>query len=277
MAADKSLGTAPEEGAKDHRSLSGDEETTHFGFQTVPLKEKGLQVRNHFDAVAQKYDMMNTLLSFGIHHIWKRTAVRLLGLKEGETVLDVCGGTGDLSILALKQVGPSGHVVLYDINRAMMEAGRETPTHVKERGRIIYVQGDAESLSFASGSFDAVLVGFGIRNLTRVEEGLREMHRVLKPGGRFVCLEFSRPTAAWFRLLYDFYSFRVMPLLGRLIVGSRQAYTYLPESIRMFYAPGELAGLLEEIGFRQVKYRALTNGIAWVHRGVKEEGVKNTI
>src|SRR5574340_885558 len=273
MVAGKSSETAPGKGEKDKSSaFAGDEGTTHFGFRTVPVKEKVAWVRNHFDTVAQKYDMMNTLLSFGIHYLWKRTAVRLLGLKQGDAVLDVCGGTGDLSILAIKQVGPSGKVALYDINRAMMEAGRRKPTHAKERSRILYVQGDAEHISFASGCFDAALVGFGIRNLTHMEEGLREMHRVLKPGGCFVCLEFSRPTASWFRLLYDFYSFHVMPALGRLIVGSRQAYTYLPESIRMFSSPEELSRLLEKIGFRRVNYRALTNGIAVVHRGIKGEG-----
>ncbi|MDP2734871.1 MAG: class I SAM-dependent methyltransferase, partial [bacterium] len=183
MVAGKFLEKAPDEKDRRH-SYAGDEETTHFGFRTVPVREKVTWVRKHFDAIAHKYDMANTLLSFGIHYLWKRTAVKLAGLKEGDAVLDVCGGTGDLSLLALKQAGPSGKVVLYDINRAMMEAGRRKPTHAEERRHILYVQGDAERISFASGCFDAVLVGFGIRNLTRMEEGLREMYRVLKPGGR---------------------------------------------------------------------------------------------
>jgi len=246
-----------------------DQETTHFGFRQVPAKEKVRWERNHFDTVAQKYDLMNTLLSFGIHYLWKRTAVNLLKLQPGDSLIDVCGGTGDLSVLALKRMKGSGKVVLVDMNRKMMEMGRRKSTHSSFRKKIFYVQGDAERLSFRSGQFDAAMVGFGIRNLTHMEEGFKEMHRVLKPGGRFICLEFSNPTSPLFRRLYDFYSFHIMPLLGLLIGGSRQAYTYLPESIRLFPSPKELTRLLEKIGFRQVNYRPLTNGIAVVHWGSK--------
>jgi len=214
---------------------------------------------------------MNTLLSFGIHHLWKRAAVRLLGLGEGEAVLDLCGGTGDLAVLSAERIGPSGRIVLYDINRAMMEAGRGKSTHAQERRRILYIQGDAQCAALGSASFDAAIVGFGIRNLTDRVAGFREIHRVLRPGGRFVCLEFSQPAAGGFRLLYDFYSFRIMPLLGRLIVGSGAAYTYLPESIRLFPSPAELAVVLEEIGFVRVACRRLTRGIACLHGGMKRE------
>ncbi len=247
----------------------GDQETTHFGFRKVPAEEKVRWVRNHFDTVAQKYDLMNTLLSFGIHYLWKRAAVNLLRLQPGDRLIDVCGGTGDLSVLALKRMKKSGKVVLVDINRKMMESGRRKPTHALLREKILYVQGDAERLSFGSGQFDAAMVGFGIRNLTHMEEGFREIYRALKPGGRFICLEFSSPTSPLFRRLYDFYSFHIMPLLGLLLAGSRQAYTYLPESIRLFPAPRDLSRLMEEIGFCQVHYRPLTNGIAVVHWGIK--------
>ena len=272
MSTGKTLWTGPEkvEGGM-APPPAGEEEMTHFGFRRVPAREKVTLVRGHFDTVAKKYDMMNTLLSFGIHYLWKRTAIELLGLKEGDSVLDICGGTGDLSVLAAKRIGPSGRIVLYDINRVMMEAGRYKSTHTAERNRVLYIQGDAERAAFASRCFDAAMVGFGIRNLTNREEGLREMYRVLKPGGRFICLEFSKPTAAWFRFLYDFYSFHIMPFLGRLIVGSRQAYTYLPESIRLFPSPVELSGILDKIGFRRIAYRRLTNGIACVHWGMKRE------
>jgi demethylmenaquinone methyltransferase / 2-methoxy-6-polyprenyl-1,4-benzoquinol methylase len=248
-----------------------EEETAHFGFHQVPVKEKARWVRHHFDTVARKYDLMNTLLSFGIHYLWKRTAVDLLRPGGGDSIIDVCGGTGDLSILSLKRMQGAGTVVLYDINRMMMERGRNKATHASLRKKMLYIQGDAEQISFHSNSFDAAIVGFGIRNLTHMEEGFKEMHRVLKPGGRFICLEFSNPTNPLFRRLYDFYSFRLMPLLGLLLAGSRQAYTYLPESIRLFPSPEALAKLLEEIGFLQVTYRPLTNGIAVIHQGIKNK------
>ena len=249
---------------------AGDEGVAQFGFLKVPEREKARRVRNHFDSIARKYDVMNTLLSFGIHYLWKRSAVRLLKLRPGDAVLDVCGGTGDLSILAVKRVGPFGKVVLYDINLAMMEAGRRKSTHSAARKEIRFVQGDAERIALKPDSFDAAMVGFGIRNLTHMEEGLREMYRVLKPGGHLMCLEFSKPTSPWFRRLYDAYSFHIMPFLGLVFAGSRQAFTYLPESIRLFPSPKELADVLEEIGFRRVAWQRLTNGIAVVHVGTKE-------
>lgn len=249
---------------------SRETETADFGYQKIPAHEKVNWVRNHFDAVAEKYDMMNTLLSFGIHYLWKRTAVRMLCLKPGDRVIDVCGGTGDLSILATRKVRPSGQVVLYDINRKMMVTGRQKRSNAETRRQILYVQGDAERISFGPDRFDAAIVGFGIRNLTHIDEGLEEMHRVLKPGGRFICLEFSKPVFPPFRWLYDLYSFSIMPLLGLLIVGSRKAYTYLPESIRLFPSPQELKKRLEEIGFRDVSYRRVSNGIAVVHTGIKK-------
>lgn len=245
------------------------DESVYFGYRRVAAGDKGLLVLNHFNTVAARYDLMNTLLSFGLHHLWKRTAVKMLGLKPGDRVLDVCGGTGDLALLAARRVGRRGRILIYDINRAMLEAGRPKVARSLWGEGILYLQGDAERLSCPDNSFDAAMVGFGIRNLTHPDTGFREMHRVLKPGGRLMCLEFSRPTWAWFRWLYDLYSFYFMPLAGKIMVGSWQAYTYLPESIRMFARPEELSALLEEIGFSQVRYRRLANGIAAVHAGVK--------
>ena len=245
------------------------ESLADFGYRKVPADEKVNWVRSHFDTVARRYDFMNTLLSFGIHHLWKRTAVKMTGLQPGDRVLDVCGGTGDLSILAARDVSPSGRVILYDINRAMMHMGRPKVAKSPFRGNIGYVQGDAEQLSFPDASFDYVMVGFGIRNLTNMEKGLGEMYRVLKPGGKLMCLEFSKPPSRLFRWLYDFYSFHMMPLLGWVLTGSRGAYTYLPESIRLFPLPDALSSVLGNVGFSGVSYRRLTNGIAVVHLAKK--------
>lgn len=239
--------------------------TTHFGYKKVPEDDKVKWVVRHFNTVADKYDFMNTLLSFGIHHLWKRTSVKMLELREGDAVIDICGGTGDLSLIAAKDIGLSGKVILYDMNRAMMERGRPKVGNSLFADSISFVQGDAEQISFPDSSFDAATVGFGIRNLTHLALGLKEIYRILKPGGKFMCLEFSRPTAPLFRRLYDVYSFYIMPFLGQIIAGSRQAYTYLPESIRLFPLPSELSGILEDIGFSDVRYRGLTNGIAVVH------------
>ena len=239
----------------------------NYGYRKIAADEKTAQVVRHFNSVARQYDFMNTLLSFGIHYQWKRTAVNMLALKPGDRVLDVCGGTGDLSILAIRAVGDDGQVALFDINRAMMDAGRSKNTNAAARSQIQFVQGNAEQISFPDKTFDAVMVGFGIRNVTHMEQGFREMYRVLKIGGKMMCLEFSKPTNPAFRWIYDRYSLHVMPLLGQVLAGTRQAYTHLPESIRMFPLADELAGILAQIGFQNVTYRRLTNGIAVIHLG----------
>jgi demethylmenaquinone methyltransferase/2-methoxy-6-polyprenyl-1,4-benzoquinol methylase len=251
------------------RKLEDGGQETYFGFQRVPVEEKAGKVLDHFNSIAKHYDFMNTLLSFGIHHIWKTTAVRMMELASGNSVLDVCGGTGDLAILAADHIGPDGRVVIYDINRAMMLAGCYKTAKKKIERRVRYVQGDAESISFPDCEFDAAMVGFGIRNVTNIQNGFQEMYRVLKPGGKMMCLEFSKPTFTPFRWLYDMYSFYIMPFLGELIAGSRTAYTHLPETIRMWPLPDELTQLLRGIGFSEVSHRKLTNGIAVIHLAVK--------
>ena len=249
-----------------------DNQTADFGFRKVPADQKVKYVLRHFNSIARKYDFMNTLLSFGLHYPWKRKAVEALDPMPGYRVIDVCGGTADLTIGIAQKIGPEGRVCLYDINRAMMEVGRNKISRSSLLGKISLIQGDAERIACQAGQFDGAIVGFGVRNLTRLEEGFKEIHRVLKPGGKLVCLEFSRPTSPGFRRLYDFYSFHIMPWVGKLFTGHREAYTYLPESIRRFPLQEELSAKLQDIGFNAVSYRNLTNGIAVIHQGVKAGG-----
>jgi demethylmenaquinone methyltransferase/2-methoxy-6-polyprenyl-1,4-benzoquinol methylase len=250
----------------DHVEQSG---TARFGLKTYQESEKYKAVMHHFNRVAPQYDFMNSLLSMGIQHVWKRAAVRMLDIRSGHKVLDVCGGTGDLSILAARRTGIDGQVVIYDINRAMIEAGRPKIDPHADLVHITYTQGDAEKISFPNHTFNAAMVGFGIRNVTHLKRGFQEMHRVLKPGGKILCLEFSRPVNPFFRAVYDVYSFTIMPFLGQLIAGSAESYACLPETIRMFPLPDELASILEETGFEKVHYRRMTNGIAVAHVGTK--------
>jgi demethylmenaquinone methyltransferase / 2-methoxy-6-polyprenyl-1,4-benzoquinol methylase len=245
------------------------QKTAFFGYQKVPEDEKSQWVLRHFNSVAKKYDLMNTLLSFGIHHLWKRNAVKMMALNSGGRVLDVCGGTGDLAILAAEIVGRSGQVIIYDINRAMIDAGVKKIKHLPLGDRIRFVQGDAEQISFPDGYFDAAMVGFGIRNVTHMDQGFKEMCRVLKPGGKMMCLEFSKPTSPLFRWMYDIYSFHMMPALGEVFAGSSNAYLHLIESIRTFALPNELTAVLKQVGFSKVTERKLTNGIAMIHLAVK--------
>ena len=246
-----------------------EEETAFFGYRKVHVREKAGYVLRHFNTIAGQYDFMNTVLSLGIHHIWKRLSVASMALKAGDRIIDVCGGTADLSILAARTAGLEGQVVLYDINRAMIEQGIPKVRGASLDRNISYIQGDAECISFKKNSFDAAMIGFGIRNVTRMERGLAEMHRVLKPGGKLMCLEFSCPTSAWFRRIYDFYSFQLMPLAGRLLAGNPAAYLHLSESIRKFPSPDRFSDLLKEAGFVKVSYRRLTNGIAVIYQGLK--------
>jgi len=243
--------------------------TAYFGLRQFQASDKVNAVLAHFNRVAPKYDFMNSVLSLGIHYAWKRKAVRMLALKPGDRVLDVCGGTGDLAVYCARHIGRKGNVFLYDINRAMMDAGRARPQNQAHRMQIHYIQGDAECIACGDERFDAALVGFGIRNLTHLEKGFQEMYRVLKPGGKILCLEFSKPVNPLFRWVYDVYSFSIMPLVGALLAGSSQSYACLSETIRMFASPDELQAILETIGFESVGYHHLTNGIAVIHLGRK--------
>jgi demethylmenaquinone methyltransferase / 2-methoxy-6-polyprenyl-1,4-benzoquinol methylase len=259
---------------RSHRSVrfptaSGTMEGFSFGYRKVTSEEKDRLVKEHFDSIAAKYDVMNSFLSLGLHHLWKRKAMGALNLAGESRVLDVCGGTADLALIAARTMGGTGEIIVYDINRAMMEAGRPKVVRSGIGEQVTFVQGDAETISFGDCSFDAVTVGFGIRNLTHLEKGLQEIHRVLKRGGEFMCLEFSQPTSRLFRLLYDFYSFVWMPLAGQIFAGTRKAYTYLPESIRVFPTPDHLIRMLQAIGFTEIEHTYLTNGIASIYLAKK--------
>jgi demethylmenaquinone methyltransferase/2-methoxy-6-polyprenyl-1,4-benzoquinol methylase len=239
--------------------------------QNSKKKDKSKTVLRYFNTIARRYDVMNTLLSFGLHHLWKRAAVRMAGLQHGDAVLDLCGGTADLAILAARSVGAKGKAVVYDFSIDMMQAGLSKIEKTSRASALRHVCGDAGSIAAHDSTFDAVLIGFGLRNLPDREQGLQEMHRVLKPGGRLICLEFSRPTFIFLRWFYDMYSFYAIPLAGKIIGGSMDAYTYLPQSIRSFPLPDDLSAIINKAGFSDVTYRRLTNGIAVIHAGIKKK------
>jgi demethylmenaquinone methyltransferase/2-methoxy-6-polyprenyl-1,4-benzoquinol methylase len=239
---------------------------THFGYRQVPESDKAREVAGVFDSVAGRYDLMNDLMSCGLHRLWKRIAVERSGVRPGERVLDVAGGTGDLARLFAPRVGANGRVVLADINRSMLLRGRD---RLLDAGLVLpLVQCDAEALPFSEASFDCVSIGFGLRNVTRKERALAEMRRVLRPGGRLVVLEFSR---AWAQLrpFYDAYSFGVLPQLGKLVVGDADSYRYLAESIRMHPDQAELAQMMRAAGLERVDYLNLAGGVVALHRGFR--------
>ncbi len=240
--------------------------TTDFGYQSVPEDEKSQRVSRVFDAVAPRYDLMNDLMSFGLHRLWKRFAVEVSGARPGERVLDIAGGTGDLARQFSRRVGPQGEVVLTDINPGMLRIGRD---RLLDAGILMpVVQCDAERLPFRADRFDCVSVAFGLRNMTRKEQALSEMRRVLKPGGRLLVLEFSR---VWKPLepAYHAYSFGVLPRLGKLVVNDAEAYRYLAESIRLHPDQESLKQMMEHAGFERVEYFNLTAGVVALHRGYK--------
>ena len=242
------------------------EKTTHFGFETIAEGEKQKKVAEVFSSVARRYDVMNDLMSFGLHRLWKAFTIQVSGVGRGDRVLDVAGGTADLSLAFAKRVGTEGQVWLTDINHAMLSVGRD---RVLDRGRALPVaQCNAERLPFPDNWFDCVTVAFGLRNMTHKEAALAEMRRVLRPGGRLLVLEFSR---VWKPLApaYDFYSFKVLPWMGDKVAHDADSYRYLAESIRMHPSQDELKAMMEQAGLRRVDYFNLTGGIVALHRGYK--------
>ena len=240
--------------------------STHFGFQTVEEEDKASRVRGVFDSVAGKYDVMNDLMSGGLHRAWKAYTVMVANLKEGDRVLDIAGGTGDLALAFAKKVGNSGQVVHTDINEAMLSVGRD---RLINKGVVLpTLVCDAEELPFEDGYFDLVSVAFGLRNMTHKDAALREMNRVLRPGGKLLVLEFSK-VAQPLTKAYDWYSFKILPALGKLVAGDAESYRYLAESIRMHPGQQELKAMMQQCGFGHVDYHNLTGGVCALHVGIK--------
>lgn len=253
----------------DNRYSENIGETTHFGYQTVNARDKEAKVGQVFTSVATKYDIMNDLMSFGIHRLWKRFAIKMSGVRAGQHVLDIAGGTGDLAKVFSKEVGRSGRVVLSDINEAMLEVGR---TRLINAGcnNVDFVLANAETLEpFADNSFDLVTISFGLRNVTDKQKALEAMWRVLKPGGRLLVLEFSKPVFEPLSKAYDLYSFTALPLMGKVVANDSESYQYLAESIRMHPDQATLKAMMEQAGFVNCDYHNLTGGIVAVHRGFK--------
>ena len=243
--------------------------TTHFGFREVPVGDKQKLVGEVFSSVASSYDLMNDLMSLGIHRVWKRYFVATAQVKPGDRVLDLAGGTGDIAALLKDRVGEKGELVLGDINVSMLKVGRDRMT---DRGNVRgfeYVQCNAEKLPFPDASFDLVTIAFGLRNVTDKDSALREMHRVLKVGGQARVLEFSEVTAEWFKPIYDFHSFNILPRLGKLFANDADSYQYLAESIRKHPPQEELKGMMQAAGFARAGYRNLSAGIVAIHTGYK--------
>jgi demethylmenaquinone methyltransferase/2-methoxy-6-polyprenyl-1,4-benzoquinol methylase len=245
------------------------DQTTHFGFREVPAGEKAKLVRAVFDSVAGKYDVMNDLMSLGIHRIWKRIAIQLSHVRYGEQVLDLAGGTGDMTRLFRDRVGERGRVVLSDINAEMLKRGRDRLIDEGIVDNVGYAQIDAEKLPFRDNQFDCVCIAFGLRNVTHKEAALESMYRVLKPGGRAIILEFSEVQGELFKKTYDLYSFKFLPLIGKLVANDADSYRYLAESIRMHPNQEKLKQMMAEAGFERPEYFNLTHGVVAVHRGYK--------
>lgn len=245
------------------------QKTTHFGYQEVPWQEKVEKVGEVFSSVANHYDLMNDLMSFGIHRLWKRYAISLSAVKSGESVLDLAGGTGDLTYHFAQQVGSEGSVVLADINSSMLRLGRDRLIDQGILSQVNYAQVNAENLPFQDNSFDCVSIAFGLRNVTDKNAALASMFHVLKPGGRVIILEFSKPIFPLLNTMYDIYSFSILPKLGEIIAKDAESYRYLAESIRMHPDQESLKKMIQEAGFEDVEYQNLSGGIVAIHRAYK--------
>ncbi|MBT8093247.1 MAG: bifunctional demethylmenaquinone methyltransferase/2-methoxy-6-polyprenyl-1,4-benzoquinol methylase UbiE [Gammaproteobacteria bacterium] len=241
---------------------------THFGYRNVESTEKAGLVRGVFDSVATRYDLMNDLMSAGLHRLWKRYTIGQAAVRPGDVVLDLAGGTGDLARAFASRVGPEGHVVLADINAAMLEQGRKRLVDAGVAGNVTIAQVDAQNLPFADGSFDCITIAFGLRNVTDKDAALRSMYGTLKPGGKAMILEFSRPAQA-IKPAYDLYSFKVLPALGRLVANDTESYQYLAESIRMHPDQATLQSMMEDAGFERCRYHNLAAGIVALHIGYR--------
>ena len=244
-------------------------DTTHFGFKTVQEDKKVELVADVFDSVAAKYDLMNDVLSLGIHRIWKRFTINCSGVRSGQKVLDLAGGTGDLTAKFSRIVGKTGSVVLADINDSMLKVGRTKLRNSGIVGNVEYIQANAEELPFPDNHFDIVTIAFGLRNVTDKDKALASIFRVLKPGGRLLVLEFSKPLYKPVSKFYDFYSFNVLPKLGKLIANDSESYQYLAESIRMHPDQDTLKEMMNNVGFEGTEYFNMSAGIVALHRGYK--------
>jgi demethylmenaquinone methyltransferase/2-methoxy-6-polyprenyl-1,4-benzoquinol methylase len=246
-----------------------DESKTHFGFRSVAPDQKAGLVRGVFDSVASRYDLMNDLMSFGVHRLWKRFAIELAGVRRGQRILDLASGTGDLAERFADLVGPRGHVVMTDINAAMLGIGRDRLIDRSHVDNLSFGQVNAEALPFPDDTFDLVTIAFGLRNVTDKQRALGAMFRVLRPGGRVLVLEFSKPLHMPLERLYDLYSFHVLPRMGQLVARDADSYRYLAESIRMHPDQETLRGMMEQAGFERCEVHNLSGGIVAVHRGFK--------
>jgi demethylmenaquinone methyltransferase/2-methoxy-6-polyprenyl-1,4-benzoquinol methylase len=251
------------------------EKTTHFGYQQVPVDEKQQRVAGVFHSVASKYDVMNDLMSGGIHRLWKKFTIEMSGVRPDDRVLDIAGGTGDLAAKFSRLVGSKGLVVLADINSSMLQIGRDKLTDSGIAGNVVYAQANAECLPFQSDYFDCITIAFGLRNVTDKDKALQSMLRILKPGGRLLVLEFSKPTNNVLEKIYDRYSFSVLPFMGKLVTNDSESYQYLAESIRMHPDQLTLKKMMEQAGFINCSFHNMTGGIVALHRGEKTAGNKN--